>query len=143
MNKLVFTFLSLLLATTSSLQALEVGEPMEDKGNIQALDSGLRLQLFIEDHKVHAYFIDEDGKIAESPADSIAMEAYQAGNKNNAWRSVLVAGSDAGMAAPRLIYPPYALKTRIIVRYKDGTTESIFRFMGDLERNVTEAPEEN
>ena len=139
----LLTPLLLLLVTASFSKAIEVGEPMKDMGTMRDLDSGLKLQLFVHENKLQACFIDAEGLVAESPAESILFIVDEPGHKADKWRSVLVPGDDACLVAPRLLYAPYYYKTRVIVRYKDGTTESMANFRVSLDRAVAESLEDN
>jgi len=133
--------LLLLLITATTTPAMEVGDPMKDMGTIRELQNGLKLQMFVKDNRLQACFIDADGLVAESPAESILFVVDEPGHKNDKWRNVLVPGEDACMAAPRNLYPPYHYRTRIIIRYKDGTTESLAKALVTLDRNVAESEE--
>jgi len=143
MTRTVFTLLALVLAALSPLQALEVGDPMEDKGTIISLDGGQSLQLMIDgDKKIAAYFFDDQGKAMESPAASIVFVVDHPGNKNDKYRTVLVQGPDAGMLGPRVLYTPYQLKVRLIIRLKDGDAKTIPYTQVQLDRNIAGAAEE-
>ncbi len=137
----LLTALLLLLVTATIAPATEVGEPMKDMGTIRELENGLKLQLFVHENKLQACFIDAEGLVAESPAESILFVVDEPGHKSDKWRSVLVPGDDACLAAPRNLYPPYQYRSRIIVRYQDGTSESMANVLVHLDRNVAESME--
>ena len=142
MNRTVFTLFALLLTAVSSLQALEVGDPMEDKGTLIQLDDGLSVQFLVDENKkVVAYFIDDKGLIMESPAESIVFEVDHTANKNDKWRTLLVQGPDAGMVGPRTLHSPYALNTKLIIRFKEGDPKYLPATKLLLNRNTTASEE--
>ena len=85
-------------------------------------------------------FLDE---LEKMQAKRIVFIVDDPGHKSDEWRSVLVPGEGACLVAPRALYPPYHYKTRIIIRYMDGTSESMANVMVSLDRNVADSLEEN
>ena len=108
-------------ALFTSLPAVEVGEELEEiKGTALEMADGATLQLFVEENQVQAYFLDEDGLVMESPAESIAIYVDDSSRRPDDWRAVLKPGSDAGLTSPRRLYPPYTFRARVIIRMQEG-----------------------
>jgi len=136
MSKTVFIALAMLLALASTAYSLEVGEPVEDVGSFLDLHDGLRLQLVAEEQKVIAHFVDADDIVVESLADSIVVEINHSGRRTDRWRSLLKTGPGASMVSGRLLPPPYQLKSKVIIRFTDGTTKTFPMTFLNLDRNL-------
>ncbi|MGC9451850.1 MAG: hypothetical protein ACP5I4_10415 [Oceanipulchritudo sp.] len=132
-RKLLFA-LGLFAAVLSNALALEIGDEPEDKGTFLNLPDGGQLQLFVEENKILAYFIDAEGLIMRPPAESILFIIDDALSDKDTWRTVL-SPSDAKMVGSRLLYPPYSFRTKVIVRFADKDPVSFFRTSVDLARN--------
>jgi hypothetical protein len=121
------SFILALLAWVAILplaHSLEIREPVEEIGTFVDLEDGQRLQLFVEEKKVTAHFVDAEGLVMESPAESVTVEIRDSGRRTDGWRIKLTPSQDAALVGARLLPPPYILKSRIIIRFTDGTTKT-------------------
>ena len=131
----LFAFLPWALALEVG-EPLEVGAPIEDFGASLDLDEGQRLQIFIVEQNLVAYFVDAENMVMESPAESIVFEVDHAGRRTDNWRTVLTASEGASLKSNRILPPPYHLKVRVIIRFTDGSTKTFARAFLNLNRNI-------
>ena len=132
-------FLSLVAGLAWSQQQPVVGEALEEAGTRLELRNGNQLQLAIEELKVVGYFIDSEGMLLESPADSIVVEVDHPGNRNDEWRTVIKPVDAAKLSSVRSMAAPYKFKTRLIIRYKDGSTETLANSLVELDKGQEES----
>ncbi|MEX0322805.1 MAG: hypothetical protein AB3N63_11640 [Puniceicoccaceae bacterium] len=137
MSRTIFLIASLLLAACLNSFAVELGEPLEDLGTIKELPDGSKLQLKIDDKRVFACFADKDGKIIESPADSVLMVIDDPGHKNDEIR-ILLKPEENGitLTSKRILYGPYVFRTRVIIRFTDDDPKTFPYLLLELDRNI-------
>lgn len=136
MIRKVFLMLISFASLLPLAQALEVGDTTEDIGTFLDVAEGQRLQLFIEEQNIVAYFVDPENLVIESPAPEIVFEVDHAGRRTNNWRILLTPGEGASLTSSRILPPPYHLKVRIIIRFTDGSTKTFARTFLNLSRNI-------
>lgn len=117
--------LGLVVCTAWSEEKPVIGEPLAEAGTRLDLGNGNELQLAVVERKVVGYFVDSEGLLLECPAASILIEVDHPGNRNDEWRTVIKPVDSAKLTSPRSMTPPYRFKTRLIIRYKDGTTKTL------------------
>ena len=136
MSKTVFIALAMLLALVPAAFSLEVGEPVEDVGTFLDLPNEIRLQLVAKEQKVIAHFVDAESLVVESIAESIVVEITHSGRRTDRWRSLLKAGPGASMTSARVLPPPYQLKSKVIIRFTDGTSKTFPMVLLNLDKNL-------
>lgn len=114
----------------------EAGDPAADVGSFIDLEKDRQLQLFLEDHQVIACFVDPDGLIMESPADSILLIIDDPDHRKDEWRAVLKPVDDVRLTSPRRFYGPDTFRARIIIRFTEGEPASFSHVPLELERNL-------
>jgi hypothetical protein len=117
----------------------KAGDPVVEAGTFIDLADGQRLQLFIEDQLIVAFFIDKDGLVMESPAESILFIVDDPGHKDDEWRTVLDLVDTVKLTSPRRLYGPYNFRGRVIIRFTEGEPSSFPNVPIDLEKNLTSA----
>ena len=136
MSRAVIILLISLITTTvwSADKEAIIGEPLEEAGTRLDLPNGIQLQLAIDDNLGVGHFVDKDGNIIESPADSIIFVVEQKANPNDEWRTVIRLADEAKLTSSRKLFPPYTLRARLIIRFKDGTTKTLPNAFLDLDK---------
>lgn len=114
----------------------KAGDPVAEVGTFIDLADDQRLQLFVEDKQIVAYFIDKDGLVMESPADSILFIIDDPGHKDDEWRTVLTRDGDVKLTSPRRLFGPYFFRARVIIRFTDGEPSSFPYVPIDLDKNL-------
>lgn len=114
----------------------KAGEPVVEAGSFIDLEDGGRLQLLIEDKQVVAYFVDPEGLLIPSPAESILFIIDDPGHRSDEWRTVLNPSGDLNLTSPRRLFGPYNFRARIIIRFKDGEHASFANVPIDLEKDL-------
>ena len=94
--------------------------------------------MFVQEMQLMAYFIDEEGLVTETNADSIVFVVDHSGHKNDKWRGLLKADEEGGFICARRLYPPYECRTRIIFRFKDEDTITLSTYPIDLDKATGE-----
>jgi hypothetical protein len=132
-----------ILANALSAAGYEVppkaGDPVVEVGTFIDLPDGERLQLFIEDKQIVAYFIDKDGLVMESPAESILFIVDDTRHRENKWRALLEVSDKVKLTSPRSLYGPYNFRARIIIRFTEGEPSSFANVPVNLEKNLQSA----
>ena len=130
---------ALLVLCLNPVPAIEIGEPAPELGTILELKNGQRMQLLAEGMQVKAFFIDTEGKVAKTNADSIVLVIEDPGHKNDKWRGFLKKDNENGFVCTKRLYPPYEFRARIIVRFTDEDPISFAKKAIDLDKAVSQA----
>lgn len=140
MSKTIWiTLLGLVACIAWSAEKPVIGEPLEEAGTRLELDDGNQLQLAIEERKLVGYFVDSNGLLLECPAESIVFEVDHPRNRNDKWRTVMKPVDIAKLTSPRGMAPPYKFKTRLIIRFKDGSTRTLANAFVELDKSAEES----
>jgi len=135
---LLLSFL-LILANAVSAAVYEsppkAGDPVAEAGTFIDLADGQRLQLFVKDKQIVAYFIDKGGLVMKSPADSILFIVDDPGHREDEWRTVLNRQGDVKLTSPRRLYGPYTFRARVIIRFTEGEPSSFPNVPMNLDKN--------
>lgn len=126
--------LGLFVSVALAEEAPVIGEPLKEAGTRLELPDGNLLQVAIEDRNLVAYFVDSEGLLIESPANSIVFVVDQPGNRNDEWRTVIKPVDPAKLSSVRALTPPYKFKTRMIIRFKDGSTRTLANAFVELDK---------
>lgn len=134
MSRTVFFLLISLIATPSWAAEEIIGEPLEKAGTRLDMPDGTQLQLAVDESLVVGHFVDKEGNLIESPADSIIFVVEQKANPNDEWRTVIRLVDEAKLTSTRKLFPPFNMRARLIIRFKDGTTKTLPNAMLDLDK---------
>ena len=134
MSRTVFFLLISLIATTSWAAEEIIGEPLEKAGTRLDMPDETKLQLAVDENLIVGHFVDKDGNLIESPADSIIFVVEQKSNPNDKWRTVIRLADEAKLTSSRKLFPPFNMRVRLIIRFKDGTTKTVANAMLDLDK---------
>jgi len=115
-------------------------DPVVEAGSFIDLASGDRLQLFIDDKQVVACFVNADGFLIPSPAESLLFIIDDPQHRLDEWRTVLNKSGDIILTSPRRLFGPYDFRARIIIRYPGEKTESFANVAIDLEKAAPTSP---
>lgn len=135
MRTVLILLISLVATSVWSAEEI-VGEPLEEVGTRLDLPSGNKLQLAIDEKKVVGHFIDKDGNLIESPAESIVFVVDQSGHRNDKWRTVIKPVDAAKLTSTRSLVAPYSFKARLIIRFKDGSTKTLPNAFVELDKKA-------
>jgi hypothetical protein len=125
MSRTAYSLLAMMAALVAvPLYSVEVGEKPEEAGTRVALPGDTKLQLAIEEKKIVATFIDAEGKVIESPAESMVLVVDQQGHKNDEIRTLMNSADKIRLVSSRTLFPPYDFRARVIIRFTDGTTRT-------------------
>jgi len=116
----------------------KVGEPAGEVGTILELKNGQRVQIFVEEKQLHAYFIDAEGLVIESNGNSIVFVVDHLSHKNDKWRALLSPTEESGFTSSRKLFPPYEFRSRIIVRFSDEDPITLSKKAVDLDKIVSQ-----
>ncbi|MFO7726613.1 MAG: hypothetical protein R6V45_13840 [Oceanipulchritudo sp.] len=102
-------------------------------GTFIPLEDGHRLQLFLEDHRLFARFVDEANVILEGEAESILFILDDPNHREDEWRTVLEPSEENDLySSPRHLYGPPTFRARIIIRFPDRDPVSLTNVDLDL-----------
>jgi len=111
-------------------------DPVVEAGHFIDLADGGRLQLFIDDKQIVAYFVSAEGLLVPSPAESILFIIDDPGHRSDEWRTVLTPQDSLKLTSPRRLFGPYDFRARVIIRYREGEPASFANVPVDLEKDL-------
>lgn len=139
------SLLSCLLPFMAFAAALSAADPAQEPPPPKAGDIGtfieigddLRVQLYVEERKLMARFVDPEDTIVEAPVESILFIVDDPGHREDEWRTVLKpVDGESLFSSPRRLYGPYNFRARIIIRFTDREPSTFTNHSVDLQRNL-------
>ena len=105
-----------------------------DVGTFIPLEDGRRLQLFREENRIFARFVDHENVILEGDAESILFIIDDIHHREDKWRAVLKPLDETFLySSPRRLYGPPTFRARIIIRFSDREPSSFTNVDLDLQ----------